>query len=78
MGSQETAHTGCTYEIRFRGYLDERHARWFEGLSMTRLPQGETLLQGYLPDQPALYGVLNRIRDLGLQLIEIKEVSSAG
>lgn len=64
------------YEIRFRGHLDERHARWFEGLAMTRLPDGETLLTGTLPDLSALYGILSRVRDLGLELTLVKQINT--
>lgn len=62
------------YEIRFRGHLDERHARWFEDLSMTHMPDGETLLTGSIADQSALHGILGRIRDLGLELISVQKV----
>jgi hypothetical protein len=60
------------YEIQFRGQLDERRARWFEGMTMTHLPNGDTLLTGPLPDQPALHGILGRIRDLGLELLSVR------
>jgi len=66
--------TAITYEIRFRGKLNERHARWFDGMTMTHLPDGNTLLTGALPDQPALHGILSRIRDLGLELVSVKQV----
>lgn len=65
------------YEIRLHGHLDERRARQFAGLTMTLLPEGETLLTGPIVDQAALHGILARIRDMGMPLIEVKQVSSA-
>ncbi len=63
------------YEIQFRGQLDARRARWFEGLTMVHLPNGDTLLSGPIPDQSALHGILSRIRDLGLELLSVKRLS---
>jgi hypothetical protein len=65
---------GHTYEIRFRGHLDKRYARWFDDLVMKQLPDGETKLIGRLPDPSALHGILNRIRDLGLELTLVKQI----
>ena len=62
------------YEIQFAGLLDERRARWFEGMVMQRMPNGITLLTGQIPDQSALYGLLNRIRDLGLELLSVRRI----
>jgi hypothetical protein len=62
------------YEIRLRGHLDERRARQFEGLKMTLLSQGDTLLCGPLVDQAALHGILSRIRDMGVTLIGVRRV----
>jgi hypothetical protein len=62
------------YEIRLRGHLDARRARQFEGLTMTLLPEGETLLYGPVLDQAALHGILNRIRDMGVPLIYARRV----
>ncbi len=64
------------YEIRFRGQLPQRYARWFEGLTMTHLADGDTLLTGDLPDQSALHGILSRLRDLGLELVSVKQNAS--
>lgn len=66
------------YEIRVEGELGEMWADWFEGLSIRKELNGEsdrhiTVLYGIIPDQPALHGVLNKIRDLNLTLISIKK-----
>ena len=63
-----------TYEIRLKGHLDARRTRHFEGLTATWLPCGETLLVGPLADQAALFGVLDRIRDLGIILLAVRRV----
>lgn len=63
-----------TYHIRIQGHIDGRRAEWFGGLQMTLLPDGETLLEGALPDQAALHGVLSRIRDLGLPLLLVQRM----
>jgi hypothetical protein len=60
-----------TYQIRIEGHLGERWLRWFEGLDVSRLPEGETVISGEM-DQAALHGILNRIRDLGLELISVQ------
>lgn len=62
------------YEIKVKGHLDNRWAQRFEGLAMTLLPGGETLLSGPLPDQAALHSVLSRIRDLGVPLLLVRQV----
>jgi hypothetical protein len=62
------------YEIRVKGHLDSRRSEWFGGLTMTNLESGETILTGPIVDQPALYGVLAKIRDLSLPLISVQRV----
>ncbi len=62
------------YEICLRGYLDERYQRWFEGMDLELLPNGDTRLSGVL-DPAALHGILNRIRDLNLQLILVRQIA---
>ena len=59
------------YEIRIKGHLDDKWASWFEGLTITRADNGETLLRGPLVDQAALHGVLRKVRDLGLPLLAV-------
>jgi hypothetical protein len=62
------------YEIRLKGHLDDRWAAWFEGLTLTREDNSETLLTGPMVDQAALHGVLRKVRDLGLPLLSVTRV----
>ena len=59
------------YQIRIKGHLGREWADWFEGLALTALDNGETLLTGPLVDQAALHGVLRKVRDVGLPLLSV-------
>jgi len=63
------------YEIRTKGHLDPRWATWFDGLSLTRETDGTTVIHGPVIDQAALYGVLLKLRDLGLPLVSVTQVT---
>jgi len=59
------------YLIKVHGHLDATLAGWFEGLTISNQDDGQAMLSGYLTDQAALHGALNRISSLGLILISV-------
>jgi hypothetical protein len=59
------------YEIRLKGHLDARWAAWFDGLTLSRDSDGTTIIHGPVADQAALYGLLQKTRDVGLPLISV-------
>ncbi len=59
------------FEIKIKGHLDSHWSDNFAGLELTHLEGNETLLSGLLPDQAALHGLLERVRDLNLTLISV-------
>ena len=63
------------YEIRVAGVLDGRWAAWFGGLQIIGRGE-ETVICGLLADQPALHGLLTKIRDLGLCLISVRRLDT--
>ena len=62
------------YEIRVEGRLGAEWSGWFDDLTVTNLPGGQTLLSGPIADQAALFGILVRIRDLGLPLVSVQRL----
>ena len=66
--------TPFVYEIKVEGLVDGLWAEWFDGMTITYVNNVDTILVGELPDQSALHGVLERIRDLGLNLISIRRI----
>jgi len=62
------------YEIIINGHIDRRRGDWFAGLEITQLPGGESRLSGKVEDQAALHGILNRFRDMGLQLLSVRRL----
>ncbi len=64
------------YEIRLKGHLASRWTAWFDGMALTTTSDGTTVLDGPVVDQAALYGLLNKLRDLGLPLLSVTRVAA--
>jgi hypothetical protein len=64
------------YEIRLTGHLDARWTAWFDGMTVRHDGDGTTVISGDVPDQAALHGLLQRVRDLGLPLVSVTQVEA--
>lgn len=62
------------YRITIQGHLNSEWSDWFDGLTITLVDNGETILTGPIVDQTALHGVLIKIRDVGLPLLSLTRV----
>ena len=69
---------GQLYEIRVQGHLSSRWSGWFEGLVLSHQDDGTTLLTGAIVDQPAVHGLIIKIRDLGLPLLSVVRMGKDG
>ncbi len=58
-------------EIRFKGQVNEQWSEWFGGLTISHSDPDETVLAGLVVDSSAFYGIISRLRDLGLQLTSV-------
>ncbi len=59
------------FEIRVRGQLGKEWTDWFEGLELRPLEDGEMILNGSIPDQAALMGILNKLHRLNLTILSL-------
>jgi hypothetical protein len=70
------------YRIRLRGKLRQEWSKWFYDMTLTVVNEADgmpvTILAGYLPDQTALHGLLERIRDTGLQILSLDLLEGGG
>lgn len=64
---------GERYEILIEGHISPAWSDWLAGMQITLLENGNTLLSGELPDQAALHGLLNQIRDMNLKLERVEK-----
>lgn len=67
-------HGAGRYDIRIKGHLDARWAAWFDGMTLTHEAGGSTLIHGPVVDQAALFGLLQKVRDVGLPLVSVTQV----
>ena len=61
-------------EIRVQTCIDADWSEWFDGFEISYTDQGETILTGSVPDQAALYGLIAKLRDLGLPLLSVNRL----
>lgn len=78
MTDEQKKHISKNYEIKIQGYLDTQWSERFYGMTITHERDGTTTLNGPFPDQVVLHSVLDRIRDMNLQLISVNQIVSGG
>ena len=66
------------YQIRVKGHLAPQWTDWFEDFAISLEENGDTLLTGSIVDQAALYGLLRKVRDLGLPLLSVRYIEPDG
>ena len=69
-------HGDLTYAVRVQGRLGPRWSAWFDGLDITSADEGTTTIQGAVLDQAALHGLLQKVRDVGLPILSVTQVSA--
>lgn len=74
MSQEEKTWKDPVYIIRVKGCLDRHWMEWFRSMSITYTDSGESVLWGPVIDQPALHGMLEKIRDLNLTLISVQMI----
>ena len=62
------------YHIRVTGHLGRQWTDWFDGMTIILEDNGDTLLIGPVLDQAALYGLLKKVRDLGMPLFSVNPI----
>ena len=65
---------GTLYRILVRSELTDSYASAFEGMEM-ETKNGQTILSGEVKDQPHLFGILERLNSLGLELLSVQTFS---
>jgi hypothetical protein len=62
------------YEVRVKGHLGAQWSAWFDGMTLIQHADSTTSIQGPIADQAALHGVLQKVRDLGIELISVVRI----
>ena len=75
VGSYGPFMTSEHYEIRVKGHLGARWSAWFDGLRVVNEDDAITVISGSVPDQAALHGLLQKLRDVGIPLVSVVQVS---
>ena len=70
----ESKSNANVYEIRLKGHLEARWVKWFDGWTIKLEENGNTRLIGPVVDQAALYGLLKKVRDVGLPLLSVNSL----
>ncbi len=73
MDSKQRFDESCPYRIQIKGKLDRKCEDWFGNFVIT-YTNGDTLLQGTVPDQAVLHGILTKVNGLGLTLISVSRM----
>lgn len=63
------------YEITINNHAEHRRIRSFDGMKIEQLPNSRTVISGFVKDQAQLHAILNKIRDMGIQLLYVKHMS---
>jgi hypothetical protein len=64
------------YQIRITGHLNSQWSDWFEGMAISLDDSGDTFITGPVVDQAALYGLLKKVRNLGMPLVSVFQIQS--
>ncbi len=61
------------YEIIVKGEMAGYRESAFQGLKLEQQQNGTTRLSGSLKDQSAVYGIINILRDMGLEILRFEK-----
>ena len=64
---------GHSYELVLRGEIGDHFAALFDDMRLTR-SRGNTVLAGPVRDQAQLHGFIERIQELGIELVSVNQV----